>query len=354
MPTIKTKHYSIITGTNSLSSLKSFLSKTNYSAYFILCDENTLLHCLPTLIFSCPELGKAEVIEIESGEESKSLEICASIWESLIENRADKNALIINLGGGVISDLGGFVASVYKRGIDFINIPTSLLAMADASVGGKTGIDFAGLKNNLGTFTQARSVFVDPSFLGTLPERHYMNGLAEIYKIALVADVSFWKQLQKAGPNQNAEKLLSKSIALKHAIVLKDPFDKGIRKILNFGHSIGHAIESYFLGSEQALLHGEAVVMGMLIETHLAFQKKLLSKEHLVEIYNELSFVFDVKPLTMIKVSDLMPFIYNDKKTSKAQLLFSLIKKPGACAFDVPVTEKQVEKALVFFNAHIQ
>src|ERR1700740_318452 len=195
---IKSLGYTIYTGKPVFKDLNSFLKKQKYSSYFILCDENTLKNCLPILITQCKELKDAEIFKIESGEGSKSLQLCSQLWEALLSYNADKNSLIINLGGGVISDIGGFIASVYKRGIDFINIPTSLLAMADASVGGKTGIDFSGLKNVIGTITQPKGVFIFPDFLNTLPERHIANGMAEVYKIALISDKIFWKKLRSA------------------------------------------------------------------------------------------------------------------------------------------------------------
>ncbi|HOZ88147.1 MAG TPA: 3-dehydroquinate synthase family protein, partial [Bacteroidia bacterium] len=196
MTLIKSGGYQITIGKKALNGLSAFLAKNRYSSFYILCDENTLQCCLPTLVISCKALAQAQVIEIESGESSKSMEFCAQVLQTLAENGADKKALLINLGGGVVSDLGGFSASVYKRGIHFINIPTTLLAMADASVGGKTGIDFAGVKNLVGTFAQPRAVFIYPDFLKTLPQRHVVNGFAEIYKIALVSDSKFWNELK--------------------------------------------------------------------------------------------------------------------------------------------------------------
>ena len=238
MAIIRSIGYTITIGNEFSKTLLSFLKTKKYSSYIIICDENTIQYCLPTLITSCSLLKDAHIIEIESGEASKSLEFCAHIWQTLIENKADKNSLIINLGGGVVSDLGGFCASTYKRGIDFINIPTTLLSMADASVGGKTGIDFAGLKNSIGTFAQPTGVFINPHFLETLSKRHFQNGLAEVFKIALTCDKIFWNELKTLDLEENKEQVVTKSIVLKNKIVLKDPFDKGIRKILNFGQSL--------------------------------------------------------------------------------------------------------------------
>ncbi|MEI8137557.1 MAG: 3-dehydroquinate synthase family protein, partial [Bacteroidota bacterium] len=281
---IKSNGYNVEIGTKNFKSISSLITKNKYSSHFIICDENTFLFCLPSLISNCPKLLEAHIIELESGEASKSIEFSAHIWQTLIENKADKNSLIINLGGGVVSDLGGFCASTYKRGIDFINIPTTLLSMADASLGGKTGINFNGLKNSIGTFAQPKGVFINPDFLKTLPNRHYKNGLTEIFKIALICDKKFWNELKTLEINSASEQIISKSVSLKNKIVLKDPFDKGLRKTLNFGHTIGHAIESLLLATNKELLHGEAIVIGILVESHLSFQKKLLSKKELDEV----------------------------------------------------------------------
>ncbi|MDP3556411.1 MAG: 3-dehydroquinate synthase [Bacteroidota bacterium] len=353
MLSIKSNGYNVEIGMQVFKTIAAFLKNNNYSSYFVICDENTFQYCLPQLITNCIKLRDAHIIEIESGEASKSIEISAHIWQTLIENKADKNSLVINLGGGVVSDLGGFCASTYKRGIDFINIPTTLLSMADASVGGKTGIDFAGLKNSIGTFTQPKAVFINPHFLETLPKRHYDNGLAEIYKIALIADKKFWTELKTSNPENNIKLILSKSVALKNKIVLKDPFDKGIRKILNFGHTIGHAVESLLLGTKEELLHGEAIVIGMLTESHLAFQKKLLSKTELSEITLVFKEVFELEKINTINFNSLLELMRNDKKTLKNKFQFSLLDKIGACKYDIEVTETQLKKAIDFYNTSV-
>ncbi len=346
MPTVKSKGYSIVVDGKLFSSISSFLSKNAYTSYYILCDENTLQQCLPLLITSCPELNSAEIIEIEAGETSKCIEFSAHIWQTLLENKADKKTLLINLGGGVVSDLGGFSASVYKRGIDFIHIPTSLLAMADASVGGKTGIDFYQVKNAVGTFAQPKTVFVYTPFLKTLPAQHFQNGLAEIYKIALVADKKLWNSLKVQA---KTESLVLKSIQLKNKIVLKDPFDKGLRNILNFGHTLGHAIESLLLGTENKLLHGEAIVVGMIMETHLSFQKKLISKKDLSEITHVLYAQFGSYPLHNLSVSSLLEFMKNDKKASSGKIRFSLLSGIGSCTYNIEVNASQIKKAFDFY-----
>jgi 3-dehydroquinate synthase len=351
MATIKSYRYSVTIGKGSFKTISSFLNKNRYSSCFILCDENTIRHCLPLLVTSCPALSEAHIIELESGESSKSLEFSAHIWQTLIENKADKNSLLINLGGGVVSDLGGFTASVYKRGIDFINIPTTLLAMADASVGGKTGIDFGSLKNVLGTFTQPKAVFIAPVFLKTLSARHFQNGLAEIFKMALIKDKSLWDLLKNSGAEPAAETLIIQSVALKNEIVLKDPYDTGVRKILNFGHTLGHALESLLLGTEEELLHGEAIVIGMIMESHISYQKKLLSKKDLSEIVSAFQAKFKVDPVKEILVDRIMELIRNDKKNTGSKLKFSLVPKIGTCKYDVDVTEAQVNKAIDYYHS---
>lgn len=353
MPVIKSLGYNITIGTDALRSLSAFLKKNKYSSYFIICDENTIQLCLPKLIVSCPVLKDSEIIELESGEASKSIEFSAHIWQTLIENNADKKSLIINLGGGVVSDLGGFCASTYKRGIDFINVPTTLLAMADASVGGKTGIDFAGLKNSIGTFAQPKAVFINTEFLKTLPTRHYNNGLAEIYKMALISDKKFWEELKNLKPDHKPEQLVTKSITLKNKTVVKDPLDKGVRKILNFGHTIGHAIESLLLGTNEELLHGEAIAIGMVIESNIAFQKKLVTKKELEEITFTLKKAFEPKKIDQLNFNQIYSLLKNDKKTSESKFKFSLIHKIGNCKFDVEVNETQIKKAIALYNTSV-
>lgn len=347
---IKSNGYNVEIGPQIFKSISSFLTKNKYSSQFIICDENTFQYCLPMLVSNCPKLREAHIIELESGEASKSLEFSGHIWQTLIENKADKNSLVINLGGGVVSDLGGFCASTYKRGIDFINIPTTLLSMADASVGGKTGIDFAGLKNSIGTFTQPKGVYMNTHFLETLATRHFNNGLAEIFKMALICDKKFWNELKTLSSEDNKEQIISKSVSLKNKIVLKDPFDNGIRKILNFGHTIGHAIESILLGTNEELLHGEAIVIGMLIESHISFQKKMLSKKELDELVLILKQKFEPEKIKNLNINSVIELIKNDKKSIINKFQFSLIDKIGSCKYDLVVNETQIKKAIDFYN----
>lgn len=351
MAQLKSVGYNIELGSDSLGTLNQFLKNAAYSSYFILCDENTLTHCLPALLTTCKQLKDAEVIEVESGEVSKDIEIASHIWQTLIELKADKQSLIINLGGGVVSDLGGFVASVYKRGIDFINIPTSLLSMADASVGGKTGIDFGSVKNVIGTITQPKGVFINFAYLSSLPERHINNGLAEVYKMALISDSKFWKKLSSKSNTNDLENFITKSITLKNKIVKKDPLEKNIRKALNFGHTVGHAIESVLLGTKNELLHGEAIVIGMIAETWLSHQKKLLTKSELQDIVSVLKAKFKPQAIDASYMDAIVEITLNDKKNSKNEIRCVLLNGVGDYKIDVAITPVQIKKSLEYYNS---
>lgn len=350
MASITSVGYKIEIGEKALHALNILLKKKKYSKYFILCDENTLLNCLPALINRCLALKDSEIFEIESGESSKDLAVCSHLWQSLLEHKADKNSLIINLGGGVVSDIGGFVASVYKRGIDFINVPTSLLAMADASVGGKTGIDLAGGKNMIGTITQPKGVFIYPGFLNTLPDKHFKNGMAEIFKIALISDKTFWIRLIRK-PISGSEELIAKSVELKNKFVKKDPSEKNIRKALNFGHTVGHAVEGHSLETSRPLLHGEAVAIGMIVETHLSYQQKLISKKVMDEIILTLINYFELNPLTPTSFDDLLNRMANDKKNSGNKINFTLLSAIGKYKINIAVESTRIKNSLQFFNS---
>jgi 3-dehydroquinate synthase len=348
MSTIRSTSYTISIGDKSFDSLNAFLFKGNYSGYFILCDENTFTHCLPNLLFNCPALNDAEIIELESGEEHKTLDTCLQVWGALTDMAADKKSLIINLGGGVITDLGGFVASTFKRGIDFVNIPTTLLSMVDASVGGKTGVDFEGIKNHIGTTHEPKGVYVNLTFLETLSERHIKNGYAEIIKIALVADVAFWKVLKKKNAPKEFydEAIVTKAIELKNTIVKKDLHEKGLRKSLNFGHSIGHALESALIKQNKDILHGEAIAAGMLMECAIAHKLKRLTKKELTDIANYIQSIYSPIKMTKETTALLLEYILHDKKNEGESLCFALPKSIGAYELSCEITLDKVSGAI--------
>ncbi len=337
---------------DSFSNLNSYLKKNKFSKIFILVDNNTFADCYPILAESCPLLHTAEIIEVESGEQNKTLNTCSEIWEGLSEINADKNSLLINLGGGVITDLGGFIASIYKRGISFIHIPTTLLAMADASIGGKCGVDLGNIKNQLGTITQADAVFIYTPFLGTLDTRHLKNGMAEVVKMALIADKKLITDLHNG--KKQLEEIITKSVALKTAIVKKDPFDKGIRKTLNFGHTIGHAIEGSLLATKNELLHGEAIAIGMIIESFIALDKKLISKSDLTIIINLIKPNYELLKFNKSQYKSILELIQHDKKNKNTIIRMSLLKGLGSCIFDQEVSLVQIEKAFVNYTTLIE
>lgn len=321
MKKIIASDYSIWIGENSLSKLNI----SSYSKVAILVDENTKKDCLNKL----PKIDNSILIEIQSGEENKNIITCNFIWKQLTKNHFDRNSLLINLGGGVIGDMGGFCASSYKRGIDFIQIPTTLLAMVDASVGGKLGIDFNGLKNQIGIFNNPHSVIINPEFLSTLPENELKSGFAEVVKHALIADDNLWNKIISTSFNELIwEEIIDTSIQIKNKIVASDPFEKGERKKLNFGHTFGHAIESYYLEKGTPILHGEAVFMGMILEIELT----PISEENKQEIKNYILSNFSL-PYTP-KKSNLHQYLINDKKNKEGKINFSLLKNIGDCSTD--------------------
>lgn len=321
MKEIKADNYSIWIGNNSLSKL----DVSEYSKIGILVDENTKELCLPLL----SDLKEYIIIEIESGEKNKNINTCNFIWQQLIKNRFDRDSLLINLGGGVIVDMGGFCASTYKRGISFIHIPTSLLAMVDASVGGKLGVNFQGLKNQIGSFSNPKSVIINPKFLETLAENEMRSGFAEVVKHALIVDKNLWEYLKNNSfQDLDWEEIIETSVQIKHTLVISDPKEKGVRKKLNFGHTFGHAIESYYLQKGTPILHGEAVFIGIILESELSS----LSVSEKNSIKNYILSNFSL-PYTPAK-SDLLNFLINDKKNKKEKINFSLLNTIGDCTIN--------------------
>lgn len=320
-----------------------------WSGVFVLTDENTNRHCYPLIASVLP--SDHRVITIPSGEEHKNLHTCQKIWQALTEAQADRNALLINLGGGVIGDMGGFCAATYKRGIAFIQIPTTLLAQTDASVGGKLGIDFHGFKNHIGVFCPPAYVLIDTCFLATLPLRELRSGFAELLKHALIADAEAWQELTRSDNwlDTNWEKVVPHSVALKQQVVEQDPNEKGLRKILNFGHTVGHAVEGYFLESqpdENRLLHGEAVAAGMIAESWLAVQKRLLPQESYEEIKKYLLRLYGKINIPSHAISEIARMTLQDKKNQNGTIALSLIERIGSCRFNVPASLSEIEQAL--------
>jgi 3-dehydroquinate synthase len=347
--------YPIFFGDNVLAELNTFLSE-NFSQHkkIILCDTNTLSLCLPLIEFAdLSELADFEIIEVPEGEESKSVETCNGIWQSLLEMNADKNTLLINLGGGMICDLGGFIASVYKRGIPFIHLPTSLLAQVDASIGGKTAINLGEVKNQIGTFTNPNAVIVYPEFLESLPQVEIRTGLAEMLKHCLIASEKDFYTLLGLMPFtlKKLSALIKKSIRIKHRIVKLDPTEKNLRKSLNFGHTIGHAIESYFIAKNSELTHGHAVALGMYMELYLSRKKLALSEN---EYKTASDFICINYPFVSLKgcTKRLLQLMHADKKNENGMINFTLLQQIGKAVINQYCTEIEIAEAIDFYTVN--
>lgn len=285
MQSIKANDYSIYFNHEAYEMLNSWISNYNYSKLFILVDETTNEFCLPKLLPLLEVEIPIEIIEIEAGEEMKNISTCVEIWSILADLGADRKSALLNLGGGVITDLGGFVASTFKRGIDFINIPTTLLGMVDAAIGGKNGVDLGALKNQIGVINAPKLVLIDTDFLETLPQNHMKSGLAEMLKHGLIFDKTYWNQFKdlKDLNFDDLDQLIHRSVEIKNEIVCQDPTETGVRKALNFGHTLGHAIESHFLETPTLLLHGEAIAIGMVLESYISRKKTLFLQQNILK-----------------------------------------------------------------------
>ena len=335
------------------SELNEFVESQNYSQVFILTDENTHLYCLPSIIGHLT--FESEIIEIEAGEEHKVIDTCVGVWEALSELGADRKSLLINLGGGVVTDLGGFVACTFRRGIDYINIPTSLLSMVDASVGGKTGVDLGLLKNQIGIISNPKMVIINTDFLSTLPKSQMRSGFAEMLKHGLIKDKNYWDKLTNLSSlyEEDLEQLIFDSIEIKKQIVEQDPREKGLRKTLNFGHTLGHAIESFSLSGQELkpLLHGEAIAIGMILECYLSSKLMGFPKEKSEEVKHLIANVFGKVKLPENSFSSIIELLRYDKKNEHGNINFVLLKAIGDPVIDCKVDNNTILKAFKFYNS---
>ena len=331
--------------------LNDIVADADFSGIAVLVDKNTAVFCLPKFAQSVNFLFSEIII---AGEEiNKNLPQCELIWKRMIEIGMDRKSLLILLGGGVIGDMGGFCASLFMRGIKYIQIPTSLLAQVDASVGGKVGIDFNHLKNYLGVFKFPEAVIIDELFLKTLPERHLKNGFAEIIKHALILDKKLWQNIQEDNCIQtaNISAKIYQSICLKQSIVIKDPEESGLRKILNYGHSIGHALESLALENKMDLLHGEAIIAGMICSAYIAYMKGGLSHDELTQISGFCKSEYEKIDLKSYAFKKVIQRISYDKKNEGQLFLFTLLNNIGNCKYDQHVNSKDIKES---FNYYLQ
>lgn len=334
---------------NELSRIEEFIHRNgkSYSQIVVLVDENTSSACWPNLAGACPKLEKAELIEVPAGESSKSIEIAVQVWNALRDLGVDRDGLLINLGGGVVCDLGGFIASTYLRGIDFIQIPTSLLAQVDASIGGKNGIDLDDYKNLVGTINLPKLSFIHSSFLETLDQRQIMNGFAEMIKHGLLQGGEHLNLIKKVEQIDidSLEPLMEMSIAFKQSIVNADLHESGQRKILNLGHSFGHAIESIALENGFDLLHGEAVAIGLIAEAELAVIKGISTRDYCQEIQSLILKHFHIQLPNYFEAGSILNYLRSDKKNRDSKLLFVLLKEPGTPVIDIEVSEVEIGDA---------
>ena len=331
MQSIEANGYQIFFNETGYEKINLVISKNNYSSIFILVDEHTNKYCLPKFLPNLATEIPIEIIEIEAGEEIKNITTCVEIWSILSELGADRKSLIINLGGGVITDIGGFIASTFKRGIDFINVPTTLLGMVDASIGGKNGVDLGNLKNQIGVINVPKMLLISTDFLETLSQREMRSGLAEMLKHGLIYDKNYWEQFLDLTKVDFADfdALIYRSIEIKNEIVKQDPTENGIRKALNFGHTLGHAIESHFLESERPLLHGEAIAIGMILETYLSKEKGLLSNEEFHQIKYIISNIYEPHNFSDEDIISIQNLLIHDKKNEYGKVQFALINGIG-------------------------
>ncbi|KRP28396.1 MAG: 3-dehydroquinate synthase, partial [Cryomorphaceae bacterium BACL22 MAG-120619-bin32] len=293
-----------------------------------------------------------KIIEIESGEIHKNLKTCVSVWNSITDFGGDRKSLLITLGGGVITDLGGFVASCFKRGIDFINIPTTLLSMVDASVGGKTGVDLGVLKNQIGLFANPQMVIIDDVYLDTLAARELTSGMAEIIKHGLIYDTKLFNQV-KEFKKQYINNLIYRSIEIKNEVVLQDPKEKSLRKILNYGHTLGHAIESFYLESDEKenLTHGEAISIGMICESYISNKLLNFSTNKVTEIKETILSIF---PKITLQESDflaILDLLKHDKKNLSGNVNFVLLYDFEDYKIDCKVSQELIIESLIYYNS---
>ncbi len=348
MKPIQCKNYSITF--NSWDVLDKAIS-TDYSKIIVIVDENTEKHCLPIV---SPHLGKEyNVIVIPAGENYKNLQTASFIWDEMARIGADRHSLCINLGGGVIGDMGGWTAASYMRGMDFIQIPTTLLSMVDASVGGKLAIDFGGYKNMIGLIKDPLAVIINSQFLRTLEPRLIKSGMAEVLKHGLIADKYYWDHVKEFRNKETIpwDQWIYESVLIKKKVTEKDPMERGLRKILNFGHTIGHAIESYSLDHDKdPLTHGEAIAIGMICESFLSQRLSMISEKDLKEITDGVLSVFDKEDRNLPALNDLKNMLTRDKKNKGGTVMYSLLEKIGTATYNVSVEEELVNESLQYYQ----
>jgi 3-dehydroquinate synthase len=351
MKRIQCKNYEIVI--NNWKDFEAFIPTIDPSTTFVLVDENTEKFCLHLLLIHLST--DVHIIKIKSGEINKSIETCQTVWSKLIQLGADRNSLLINLGGGVIGDLGGFCAATYMRGINFIQVPTTLLSQVDSSIGGKLGVDLNGYKNMVGSIQDPKAVFIFTDFLNTLPENQLKSGYAEALKHGLIADRDSWATLASHSDIRDLdyELLVYESVLIKKHVTEQDPTEKGLRKVLNFGHTVGHAVESYWMDSKIPLLHGEAIAIGMISEAFLSYKLGKISEEELFNIRFNLLSIYGHHPKFVKPMDEIIQIMKSDKKNKNGSIRFSLLDSIGNACYDQKVEIDNIEESLIFYKEKI-
>jgi 3-dehydroquinate synthase len=339
----------ILFSTDPGGDLKKFLQKKNYSKIALLTDEHTAQYCYPIIRDFLPTYQR---IEVPSGEEYKNISTCEKIWEKMTLDELDRHSVLIIIGGGVLGDMGGFCAATFKRGIDFILIPTTLLSQVDASIGGKLGVDFMHFKNHIGVFKTPVFTLLHAGFLQTLPESEKRSGFAEVIKHALISDAETWREIRKhTFVDQPWQELLQHSVNVKLKVVTSDPYENGLRKTLNAGHTIGHAVETFLLQSNRKILHGEAVAVGLVCEAFLSRERGMLTPSEFEEIRNYILEVFGKVNLAPEDDETIAKLTSQDKKNKENRILCVLLNGVGDAKWDCEIRQEEVKRALAFYRS---
>ncbi|PVW13825.1 3-dehydroquinate synthase [Marixanthomonas spongiae] len=349
---------SIYGDVNAWDFFENQLNSLSPTKIFVLTDVNTNKHCLPYFFEKTGLKKQVQVLTIAAGEVYKNISTCVVLWNELSQNGADRDSLLINLGGGVVTDLGGFVACTFKRGIPFINIPTSLLAMVDASVGGKNGVDLGSLKNQVGVIKNPLQVLIDIAFLETLPRPQLVSGHAEMLKHGLIYSKAYWDKVQYFDLDRKIEAsdLIWESVLIKNEVVTEDPREKGRRKTLNYGHTLGHAIESYFMEvsqkntSTKALLHGEAIAIGMILATYLSYRLCSFPKKKLETITSTIISFFGKVSFERHDIEEIITLLAYDKKNRGGTVYFVLLTDIGQYKINCTVENKLIFEAFDYYE----
>ncbi|MCD7937587.1 MAG: 3-dehydroquinate synthase [Tannerellaceae bacterium] len=344
----------VVISTDLCADLKSFLSSASYDKLFVLTDTNTRDKCLP-FIQKVPQLKEARIITTDAGDLNKNIEILAYIWRILSTEGASRNSFLVNLGGGMITDMGGFAGATFKRGIRTLNIPTTLMASVDAAVGGKTGINFNGLKNEIGSFYPPECVFIDCNFLRTLDRENLLSGYAEMIKHALISSIEIYTSVLLFDPDSKIDysflnKLVAQSVAVKEKIVEEDPKEKGIRKALNFGHTIGHAFESLTFKKDAPVLHGHAVAAGMVCELYLSHKVCGFPMDRLRQVISYIKEYYRPISFDCTDYDTLCELMTHDKKNEGGIINFTLLAQIGDVRINQSVTKELILESLDFYR----